>query len=270
MWSRHVALLGEGAAASILVPARAEVPILRATFSDSRWELAVVQDLMLDGQGKEGQCGFVFGNNDAKSGDSFVGRVAFDRVAFRRLDRAILRPSGNIGVQIDQCTFAEIKIAIECRSYAAPKSEMHAGTMLVARSHFSNFDRAAILVENRVPGGQITLSDCVFEQANGFLLFVQNFNGAGPQPGIALNRCWIENVATGSNIVIDRRNYSKAWCIYARDCSSPIRVEDSPIGDIQLIATTVLTDNCALDALGVADLDAGSQLIHRDARQFSG
>ena len=267
--SRTVAIVGEGPSATRLIAVRQGVPIMRAGFGDASWDLVGITGLTFDGLGLAGSRGFVFGYDDGEGLSPFIGRVSFDAVGFSGLHRAIVRPSGNIGVHIDRCRFSQVGIAVDCHSIGPGTIEMHAGTMSIKRAHFSGFSEAAIILESKVPGGQILIEDSVFENAVGFLLFITEFNAAGPTPGITLRRCWIENVATGT-VVVRGESYAEGRCILAHNCSCPIVAEDTPIGDVELRGTTLITDNCSLDALSNASLDEASQLIHYRARQFSG
>lgn len=268
--SRRVHLRGEGRGVSVLAPPAPGSPALRALHSEPSWDAVQISDLSVRGLNGRG-IGLVCGGDRYRRHDEYVGRILLQRVGFAELDRCVVRPYGNIGLYIDGCTFGPANYHLWTATRAPREADpMHGGAMVVSRSHFTGFAEAAIYLESPAhEGGQVVFTDNVFELAEGFVLYVRGFAGAGGVPGITFARNWNEQTATGRAIEVEGQAHARASFLHARN-SMPILFEDTPLGSVDLAGTSVETRNCALDNLLEAQLDQGSQLVHHQARQFSG
>jgi hypothetical protein len=271
MTSRLVHLRGEGREVTILQPTAADGAALRALYAVASWDPVSISDLSLRGNSPLRGIGLAHGHELYVRNDEYVGRTILNRVGFENLDRSISRPYGNIGLVIEDCTFSNANYHIWTRGSSAPPADpMHGGNLVVARSRFSGFKRAMLFLDCQHPGGQITFSDNVIEQGSGFVIYIRSFNGAGATPGIWFIRNWNEATATGRTVEIEGTQHDEASFLFARQCAGMILFEDSPLGTLDVSGALIETRNCSLDNLRATRVDAGSQLLHRDARQFTG
>lgn len=268
--SRNVYLVGSGMRATVLRSALTNQPVLRAMYRDGGWDPVLIADLGLRGTGRQG-VGLQHGGDSYARGDEYVGRTSLLRVAFSGFDRSISRPFGNIGLRVDNCTFAEANVHVWTRGHSpSPGDIMHGGVVSLERSHFSGFEQALLYLDSpQVDSGQVVLRDNVFERANGHVLFIASFGAAGATPGILLENNWNEQTALAASVQTSTVVARPAF-IYARNCSSPIRLVDTPPGRLDLRDAAVRTENCALDALRLAQSDGGSTIVHRGARAGEG
>lgn len=272
MTTRLVHLRGEGRGVTILRAASPAGTALRALYALASWDSVSIADLSIQGAGRRQGVGLVCGHQDYVANDEYIGRTNLDRVGFDNLDRCISRPYGNIGLNIDSCTFGDANYHFWTRSNVSPPGDpMHGGNLIVTRSRFTAFQRAMFYLDSgSTSGGQIVFSECVVENGPGFAIYIRAFNAAGPTPTLRFRNTWNENNATGRDIEVEGVRHAEPRFLYARDCTGPILFDDTPPSSLELAAARVETRDCNLDALAVARADAGSQLIHHNARQYSG
>lgn len=269
--TKTVQIQGHGRGVTILEPAKVGHPAIRLLDARGDWTTTRLADFSIEGDPSLESDGIVFGHDTYRSNDEFIGRVSIERVGFHNLDRCIVRPFGNIGLFIDDCTFATANLHLWARNVVVGGGEMHAGCLQVSRSHFTGFRCAmAYLASGDTLSGQVSFTDCVFEAAHGFVFYVDGFRCVGGLPALAVRGCWNEITATGERVSVAGKPASKPRFLLARNCSAPITFSDTPLGTVELIASQVFTENCALDNLSDALLDGRSQLLHREARQASG
>lgn len=269
--TRAVQIVGAGRGVTVLQPATAGAPAIRLLDTRGDWTTMRLADLSIEGDPALNSDGVVCGHRVYRHEDEYAGRIAIERVGFRNLDRCIVRPFGNLGVYVDDCTFAAANVQLWSQDYAAGGAEMHAGCLQVTRSHFTGFRRAmAYFASGQALSGQVNFSDCVFEAGSGFVFYVDGFRSVGAIPSFSVTGCWNEDTATDALIRVAGGSARKPRFIYARNCSAPIVLRDTPPGPVELAASQVATEHCALDGLTDAIVDGRSQLLHRDARQGSG
>lgn len=272
MTSRRVSVQGAGRGVTILRPVAPDATVLRALYREGSWDGVEIADLSIEGLGTRRGTGLSHGAVTYQRGDEYVGRTALTRVGFSNLQTCVARPYGNIGLWVDNCTFAEADYHLWGRSRApgGGSDAMHGGNVIVTRSHFSAFFKASLYLDSPVgDAGQIVFENNIFELAPGFVAFIRAFS-TGPVPGLIFRRNWNEQTATGRNVEIDGVRHAQARFIHATDCAAPIVLEDTPPGPVTLRNAQLETRGCALDLLTMADLDSRSSLRHSDARQGEG
>lgn len=269
--SRLAHLRGAGRGVSILLPVDPDGAVLRILYI-AGWEAVSIADLTLRGSGRFQGKGLIHGHEDYAAYDEYAGRTTLERMTFENFDRTIERPRGNIGLYIDQCTFNLANFHLWTRDNRPPPGdEMHGGNLVVTRSHLSGFRQAMMFMDCAgTANGQVSFTDCIFEQGSGFVVYLRSFNGAGGVPGMMFRNNWNELTATGRDLTIEGKKHPHARFLYARDCAGQIVFDDTPLGSTELENAQVETRSCALDNMEAASLDRRSQLIHVNARQFSG
>lgn len=269
---RNIHLVGEGPGATILTPARPDGVILRAVNRQGSWQSVTIKDLSLRGNDQTHRgIGVFFGGDDYQPQDEYTGRIYFSRVEFEYLRTCISRPYGSIGVWVDACRFGAADYHFWCRGNDNLQGDpMHAGCLFVHRSRMEYFSRAMLFLDSSTDSGQVIFENNIFEAGDGFVAYVRTFNNSGGMPGVSFRNNWNEKTATGRNLEIEGHRHDRARFLFAKNSSSAIRFEDTPIGDVELIASSVETHNCNLQNLSEAILDDRSTLRHHNARSFSG
>jgi hypothetical protein len=262
--SRSVRLAGAGMEATILRPATAERPVIEGAYASGTWSPVEIADLAIVGDGKGD--GFRAGHVPRAARDEFVGRTRFRNVRFADLGTCIDRPYGQIGLWLENCVFQGADYHLHSIGTLTPGEAMHSGNVLAQDCHFSGARKAVFLLKSGVTGtGQITFDRCIMELNEGFVFYVDTMNGVEGVPGMLIRSCWNEANASKASVDVDqpvRPIYG-----YFRNASL-IRFEDTPLGDLDLIGTTIETIDCSLDRLRNVRTDASSTLVHRHARGF--
>ncbi len=271
MSSRSVHLIGEGRGATVLVPANPDGVVLRALYREGSWGVVSVRDLTIQGRDRRG-VGFHCGADVRGRHDEYTGATAFTGVDFENLGTCVARPYGSIGLWVDQCRFGEADYHFWSRAQTAgpDRDAMHSGCLIVTRCHMQGFAKAMFYIDSPVDSGQVVFENNVFELGVGFVAYIRAFNDASGTPGMVFRSNWNEVTATGRDIEIEGRRHARARFLFAENVPSAIRVEDTPIGAVELVSSGVETRDCNLENLSEAITDAGSTLVHHDARRFSG
>lgn len=267
MHSRTVHLRGAGRDATVLTPRDAGVPVLQPGYSTGTWDAVTISDLTIRGPG--GGTGLGYGDADD---DRFAGRTILRNVKFYDLEKCISRPTGNIGLYLEDCQFEDADYHLWGKSRRAANGEiMHNGVLSARRCHFQRATKAVLYVDSDVAGsGQINFDQCIFESNPGFVLAVARFESRDAVPGIVVRSCWNEANATGggrSSLALGGREREPVFLFADRVAS--IEFHDTPPGRMVLLGdTTVTTRLSALDLLEVAHADPAANLSHHEARIF--
>lgn len=271
--SRQVQLAGEGNTASVLQPSSVGRPILTAVDGDASWNTLHLADLGFDGNRKQGAVGLRLGQQNLSPHAEYTGRFLLSRLRFANLDRSIERPFGNIGFDIVDSTFQSADIHIVSKGQPLSRlanDPMHAGALTISRGSMQGARRAAIFIDGeQVAGaGQVVIDGVRFQDNPGWVLWIQNFNNRGPQPGVLVRSCWNEGNYTAPEVEMEG---SKSAPGFARLVDVPVcSFEDTPIGPLALSASHVVTRGCNLDLLTAITMDAQSSITHHEARMFTG
>lgn len=271
MRNRSVHLIGEGRGATILIPATDDGVALRALYREGSWGVVSIRHMTIRGRDRQG-VGFQCGADSYGRHDEYTGATAFSGVEFDQLRICIARPYGSIGLWVDQCQFgaADYHFWSRSRTAGAESDAMHAGCLIVTRCHMQGFEKAMSYIDSSVDSGQVSFENNVFELAPGFVAYVRAFNDASGTPGMVFRSNWNEATATGRNIEVEGRRHPRAAFLFAEDVPSAIRMEDTPLGALELVGSGVETRNCNLENLNDLVSDGGSTVTHHGARRFSG
>jgi hypothetical protein len=273
MSSRNVHLAGAGRGASILQPVHPDGTVLNARYRTGSWELVTISNLSLRGVGRRSGRGFATGDQTHERNDEYSGSTAFTSMDFSNFDKCIARPFGAIGLWIDRCQFSAARFHVWGRGVnsSARNDAMHNGCLFLTNSHLDSFDTAMIYIDSPTgDSGQVVIDNNIIENGAGFVIYVKQFNASGGVPGIVMRSNWNENTATGRDIDIEGEHHDRAQFIEARNATAEIRIEDTPLGDIKLVNSSIKTVGCNLQNLKNIEMDSASTIIHDTARLFSG
>ncbi len=270
--SRLVHLCGEGRGATTLLPPSADEVVLRAIFREGSWGVVTIRDMTITGAGRKQGEGLRCGGDDRVPLDEYTGGISISGVSFDNLKACIVRPYGSIGIWVDRCQFgsADYHFWNKSQSVAADADAMHSGCLFVTRSHMQAFDRAMLYIDSPIESGQVVFENNIFELGQGFVIYINAFNDASGVPGIVFRSNWNEATATRQGVEIEGRSHSRARFLFARDTASAIRMDDTPVGDVELIGSGLETANCNLENLREVVADQRSTVTHTNARRFSG
>ncbi|WP_156359998.1 hypothetical protein [Sphingomonas sp. Leaf10] len=268
MHSRKVHLRGAGRDATILMPRDPALPILSQRYSIASWDAVTIADLTL--RGKNAGIGLGYGTVE---GDQFGGtRVC--NVKFTGFEKSISRPTGNIGLYLEDCQFEDADYHLWGHSFRGKDDTiMHSGVLSVRRCHFQDARKAVLYVDSPVIGsGQIVFDECIFENNPGFVFVFVRFESRDGVPGVSIRSCWNEANGTGgieNALVLAGKRQMPAF-LFA-DRVGTIDFHDTPLGKIILLGdTSITTRSCALDLFAVEHADAAAAIVHYDARIFGG
>lgn len=262
--SRTVSVLGAGQGATVLMPARRNLPVLRARYADAQWRYVRIADLTIEGAGAS--VGFMAGREPPQAGDQYSGRTFFENVGFHSLARALVRPAGQIGLTLRNCVFDTCEFHLWSRDYRDDDVIMHTGVVLAEGCWFGRASKAVIYTSGRVPGaGQMSFRDCVFERNPGCVLYIDGFNSIDGTPAIAMRDCWNEANGEAGSVSIDGRDVPAS---FAHLQDTVALFENTPLGPLSLSNTVVTTVDCALDLLRTIRRDDRSIVVHHRARGF--
>jgi len=269
MHSRAVHLRGEGRNATILAPRDAALPVLRQEYSTARWDAVTISDLTLQGAGE----GIAIDYGNAAV-DRFGGRTILRNVRLAGFETCIRRPSGNIGLYLEDCQFDDACFHIWGSSLRTTDGAiMHNGVLSAHRCHFQGATKAVLYTDSDVAGsGQIIFDQCLFEANPGFVFAFARFESRDGVPGISVRSCWNEANATGGNAsALQLGGKHRTPVFLFADRVGSITFEDTPLGSVVLLGdTTIVTRSCALDLVELVEVDRAASLVHYDARIFGG
>lgn len=269
--SRDVHLRGAGSGATRLMPARPDAAILTAFYRNGAQSAVYVSDLDLVGTGKFQSTLFLAGGQTYSKNAEFSGGTHFERVRFHNADKCIERRFGSIVLVVDQCTFTDANYHIYATSFDGSNGgvPMHAGCTSVSRSRLLGFRKAMFYVRSTVQGsGQITFSENIVENGSGFVFYIDGFV-ATRVPAIVIRDQWNENAADGMQLIVAGNRHERAMFLYARDCTSPIVVENTPLSSVCLEGSVLQTRDCDITDFTYTG-DVASSVSHESAYAFSG
>ena len=217
------------------------------------WTKPALEDFSIIGDVGRSFNGATFGSNPLS------GRYAFSRVSFKDLDKAIEKPTGNIGNTYESVTFRDVNYGIHATSNAFP---MHSGADTFRSAHWDGVDKACYYINDNIDGsGGWVVRDSIAEQCDGFFMF-GDFGNRTPFTPPVLDNVWMELIAQASTTEIDSVVYTTRQ-LYIKDC--PVyRMRDMYLQSAQLINSIVHADCIRIDdAVQTPDfgIDLDSELI---------
>lgn len=267
---RKTNLAGEGISATKLVP-EAGVAV-QANYRDAFWEYSHISDLTLGNPSGFTGIGFRANGTAYVANDEYTGRFIFERVAFRNLDIGASFPTGNIGKHFIDCAGESCNYHIYnlANADAEPGDEMHAGCLVVERGHWQASQLASVYVdgEGTQGCGQFTFQNTIREANQGWCYFFKNLQRSAGVPGISILSEWNEANHLAASVTVGGVTGPPGWG-YFNLCPS-VFVHDTPISKVTLVASHMTTRHSDLTNLVVTSMDAGSSLIHEQARAALG
>lgn len=264
--ARTVHLRGAGRDATILTPRDPASPVLHLRYATAQWSAVTIADLTLRGGGTG--VGLGYGADDA---DRFGGTIVRN-VKFTGFEKSISRPSGNIGLWLEDCEFEAADYHLWGRSVlGANGAVMHNGVLSARRCHFQEAAKAVLYADSTVAGsGQVVFDQCLFENNPGFVFVFDRFESREGVPGVSVRSCWNEANGTGgtaSALTLGGRQRTPVF-LFA-DRLGLIEFHDTPLGPVLLLGdTSLVTRSCALDLFAVEEADASASITHHEARIF--
>jgi len=229
-------------------------PVLLLGYRQPHWKFARVSNLKIDGSFNGDNYfawGVYFENPSNPSNNIVSGRWVFERVLFVNCDKAVFKPSGNIGNHFIDCTWGNNVYGIYAIGHP---DDMHCGCDRYSGGHFSGSLEAAIAYGDNVGlGGQIIIDGTVIENNIGYGITVFFSKGARLMwNAICLRNVWFEtNNSTGTKGARD---------IYFKGVHSA-RIDDSFISTMKLEDSTVNLFNCRQDGYFIEGHDYDNILV---------
>lgn len=265
--SRHVHIAGAGRGATRLVPLDQTQPVLRALYREGSWNYVTIANL--DIVGKDGQgIGFAAGADAYVTGDEFAGRTRFVNVGFADLSCAIRRDAGQIGLSLDQCTFASADYHLYSTANQPGRGEiMHAGVLSARDCHFTGARSAVAYLDSPVAGtGAVLFDNCIMERNPGFVFYIPAFANVDATTDFVVRDCWNERNAIAGRTEVNGTDLPVCYGYFAN--AAMVRFDGTPLGPLKLRNTSVDTYRCPLDNLSSVDRDGRSTIRHHEARGF--
>lgn len=194
---RKVNFIGDGSLYTILKPFDVEKAVLTYRNSAPYWTFNTkFEKIGFESENKKG-VGFTFGYTDLDTplqGTQFYTNVVFENCYFFGFEKAVLTPSGNIGVDFFNCGASANKYAfyfIDAKHFG---EIMHSGCKTFLGGDFSGND-VVIYNDNKTDGfGQIIARNVIFE---GNKIVFYSDNNSNTFVPILFDECWDE--ANGSH-----------------------------------------------------------------------
>lgn len=188
-------IIGAGNGLTIL-KATGKNSVLLLGYDAPHWRKKMLQDITIDGDNKLAD-GIKF---QARNHTEISGRWIIERVNFLECNKAIYKPTGNIGNVFRDCYFEKNNYGYYALGKKTPF--MHAGFDSFYNCSFTNNLKSGIYINSITPGtGGTVFNSCHFEGNSGFGLFIKNYK-EGWSP-LSINGIWTENNATAKSVEID-------------------------------------------------------------------
>lgn len=176
---------------------------IQVNLSTPHWQFRHSGDFAIDGSGTTGAIGISFDPTD-----QYAGRHNFSDVYIHNINKAIQKPSGNIGntwkgIGISTCDWGY---------WAQSASEMHLGSDTLQNMHFDGISTYCVYLNattGAVPGtfgggvGGWWIKDSIMEASGGGGIYLKNKDGDCPTAPCGVSNVWMEAIATAPAIQVD-------------------------------------------------------------------
>lgn len=226
-----------------------------AKLSTPHWQYRHSCNFEIDGTGTTGSVGFGYDPTD-----QYSGRHNLSDTYIHHINKAISKPSGNIGN-----TFRSIGINnCEWGYHAISGTEMHCGADTLYNFHMNSIGTYAVYLNATIgassTGGGIGgwwLKDSIIEGSEGGGIYLKNKPGDCPSAPCGISNVWFEAITTADAVNVDGAAI-KPRTLHLID-TSIFYAEYSYINSIKLERSNLVTYGCRFDN---AD---GNQSIEIDA-----
>lgn len=172
-----------------------------AKLSTPHWQFRHSSNFEIDGTGTTGASGFSYDPNE-----QYSGRHNLSDVYIHNINKAIRKPSGNIGN-----TFRNIGInTCEWGYHASSDTEMHCGADTLYNFHMNSIGTYAVYLNATIgassTGGGIGgwwLKDSIIEGSAGGGIYLKNKPGDCPTAPCGISNIWFESIATAGAVNVD-------------------------------------------------------------------
>lgn len=226
-----------------------------AKLSTPHWQFRHSCNFEIDGTGTTGSVGFGYDPTD-----QYSGRHNLSDTYIHHINKAISKPSGNIGN-----TFRSIGINnCDWGYHAISGTEMHCGADTLYNFHMNSISTYAVYLNATIgassTGGGIGgwwLKDSIIEGSEGGGVYLKNKPGDCPSAPCGISNVWFEAIATADAVNVDGAAIEPRT-LHLID-TSIFYAEYSYINSIKLERSNLVTYGCRFDN---AD---GNQSIEIDA-----
>lgn len=208
------------------------------------WQYHHSGGFTIDGNNTTGSTGITFDPLNP-----YAGRHNFSDVYLNDLDKAIVKPCGNIGntwrsISINACNYGY---------YAKSESEMHCGADTLYNFHMNYINNYAVYMDASIGtdkpfGGGIGgwwLKDSIIEASEGGGVYIKNKLNDCPQTPCGISNVWMEAIATSDGVSVDGV-IEKPRTLKLID-TSIFFVEYTYINNIELSNSNLVTYGCRFD-----------------------
>lgn len=251
-------LKGVGGATVLKTPADFTNTV-QVSSSTPHWQFRHSGGFAIDGSGTTGSAGISFDPSD-----QYSGRHNFSDLYIHNINKAIQKPSGNIGN-----TWRNIGVSTcEWGYHAVSGSEMHCGADTLYNFHFDGISTYAVYLNGTVDNGGIGgwwLKDSIIEASGGGGIYLKSKSGDCPKSPCGVSNVWMEAIATSSAVQVD--GVAQKPRVLKLVDTAIFFAEYSYLNNIELSNSNLVTYGCRFDnADGNQDIvvDAQSTIVAHD------
>lgn len=251
-------LKGVGGAVVLKTPADFTNTV-QVDLSTPHWQFRHSGGFAIDGSGTTGGVGISFDPSD-----QYSGRHNFSDLYIHNINKAIQKPSGNIGN-----TWRNIGVSTcDWGYYAVSGSEMHCGADTLYNIHFDGISTYAVYLNGAIDNGGIGgwwLKDSIIEASVGGGIYLKSKSGDCPTSPCGVSNVWMESVATSSAVQVD--GIAQKPRVLKLVDTAIFFAEYSYLNNIELSNSNLVTYGCRFDnADGNQDIviDEQSTIVAHD------
>ena len=214
-----------------------------AKLSTPHWQFRHSSNFEIDGTGTTGSVGFGYDPTD-----QYSGRHNLSDTYIHHINKAISKPSGNIGntfrnIGINNCNWGY---------HASSDTEMHCGGDTLYNFHMNSIGTYAVYLNATIgassTGGGIGgwwLKDSIIEGSEGGGIYLKNKPGDCPSAPCGISNVWFEAITTADAVNVDGAAI-KPRTLHLID-TSIFYAEYSYINSIKLERSNLVTYGCRFD-----------------------
>lgn len=232
---------------------------VQVNLSTPHWQFRHSGGFAIDGSGTTGSAGISFDPSD-----KYSGRHNFSDLYIHNINKAIQKPSGNIGN-----TWRNIGVSTcDWGYYAVSGSEMHCGADTLYNIHFDGISTYAVYLNGDIDKGGIGgwwLKDSIIEASGGGGIYLKSKSGDCPTSPCGVSNVWMEAVATSSAVQVD--GIAQKPRVLKLVDTAIFFAEYSYLNNIELSNSNLVTYGCRFDnADGNQDIvvDVQSTIVAHD------
>lgn len=251
-------LKGVGGAVVLKTPADFTNTV-QVNLSTPHWQFRHSGGFAIDGSGTTGAVGISFDPSD-----QYSGRHNFSDLYIHNINKAIQKPSGNIGN-----TWRNIGVSTcDWGYYAISGSEMHCGADTLYNIHFDGISTYAVYLNGTVDNGGIGgwwLKDSIIGASGGGGIYLKSKSGDCPTSPCGVSNVWMEAIATSPAVQVD--GVAQKPRVLKLVDTAIFFAEYSYLNNIELSNSNLVTYGCRFDnADGNQDIvvDAQSTIVAHD------